>query len=732
MGGESRPAASLLAGGGPGGEAGGGAVGVVGDRPGGAVPVADQGELAAVVEVLQRAPGLVGAHMGGLYLLGAGGEVLELALTLGAARQFTRGWQHVGVAAAIPVADAVRTGELVWVGGGEAMARRYPRVAVAMPYAFCLAALPVTVAGATVGVVFLLWPAAHPAELPPAERQGLERLAEELGQALAGTPQPIRLGPRPLPVVPPGGAADLLTATVARLPDGVCALGLDGRLTLVSAQAARLLGRPAAELIGQRPWAALAWLRDPIYEYHYRAAVISQEQSSFVAVCPPDHWLYFRLYPDLYGVTVRVTAAAVTERELPAVPLPPEPIPHTRPGALYHILHLATALTEAASVQDVVSMIADQIVPGFGGQAVAVLLAESGKLRTVGHRGYPPGLVDQFDGTPLTESTPGVRASTNPVPAFFESRAELDRLYAGRRETQDGMAAWAYLPLVTSGRLIGTCVLAFAEPHHFALEERAVLTALGGLIAQALDRARLYDAKSGLAHGLQDSLLPRALPTVPGLQIAARYLPATEGMDVGGDFYDLIRVDHGALAVVIGDVQGHNVNAAALMGQIRTAVRAFATADADPSTVMARTNRLITDLGTTLLASCAYLRVDLVRREAQLADAGHPAPLLRDRAGRARLLTPHSGVVLNVDPDAEYPQTRIRLPIGTTLLLYTDGLVETPGGDLDQALGRLAATFARHGGEPLDRLADTLIGQSGQAETRTDDVALLLVRSVPT
>ncbi|MCX4744356.1 SpoIIE family protein phosphatase [Kitasatospora sp. NBC_01287] len=686
--------------------------------------------LDTLVEPLRSAPELLGAHMGGVYLLSADGQALEMALSLGAIRQFVRGWQHVGLAAAIPVADAVREGELVWVGGAGEMARRYPRVAVAMPYAFSLAAVPLTAGGRRLGAVFFLWPAAHPAELSPTERGALGEIAGRLARRVAAADPPLRAGPRPLPVVPPGGAADLLAATVARLPDGVCAIGLDGRLTLVSAQAARLLARPADQLLGARPWTALPWLRDPIYEYHYRAAVISGEPSSFVALRPPDQWLSFRLFPDAFGVTARIAAAQVTRRALPVDPVPLEPVPHTRPGALYWILHLATALTEAASVQDVVSMVADQIVPGFGGRAVAVLLAEGGKLRIAGHRGYPPGLVDQFDGTPLTESTPGVRASTNPVPAFFENRAELERIYAGRRETQDGMAAWAYLPLVTSGRLIGTCVLAFAEPHHFALEERAVLTALGGLIAQALDRARLYDTKSGLAHGLQDSLLPSALPVVPGLRTAARYLPATEGMEVGGDFYDLIRVDDGGLAVVIGDVQGHNVNAAALMGQIRTAVRAFASVDADPSSVLAGTNRLLADLGTTLLASCAYLRVDLARREAWLADAGHPVPLLRGPDGRARLLSPRSGLVLNVDPDAEYPQIRIRLPVGTTLLLYTDGLVETPGGDLDQALARLADTFARHGGEPLDRLADTLIDQSGQAEQRTDDVAVLLVRSV--
>ncbi|MFI9271339.1 SpoIIE family protein phosphatase [Kitasatospora sp. NPDC052896] len=700
--------------------------------PRGTEPAAED-HLDAVAETLRSAADRLGTHMGGCYLLSDDGQLLELTMTLGAARQFTRGWQHVGVAAPIPVADAVRDGRVVWVGGAEEMARRYPRVAVAMPYAFSLVAAPVEAQRGTLGVVFFIWPASHSTELSPAERHGLSVITSQLAEVLvraAAVGRPIRPGARPATTAA-RSADDPLTAMMTRLPEGMCGIGLDGRLAAVTPTAAELLGEPVELLLGTKPWVALPWLRDPVYEYSYRAAVMSGEPTSFVALRPPDRWLSFELFPDAAGLTVRVSAAEVGEHEVPAPEAPAEPAAHTRPGALYHILHLATALTEAVTVQDVVSMVSEQIVPAFGGQAVAVLMAESGRLRIVGHRGYPPGLVDQFDGTSLTESTPGVQASTNPVPAFFESRAELERLYAGRRETQDGMASWAYLPLVTSGRLIGTCVLAFAEPHRFTVGERAVLTSLGGLIAQALDRARLYDTKLGLAHGLQDILLPHALPVVPGLEATARYLPGTEGMDIGGDFYDIVRVDRGTVAIVIGDVQGHNVNAAALMGQIRTAVRAFATADADPSTVLARTNLLLFDLGTTLLASCAYLRVDLASREAWLADAGHPAPLLRGPDGRVSLVQPRSGLVLNVEPTAEYPQTDIGLPIGSTLVLYTDGLIETPGGDLDQAVAGLGATLARHGDEPLDQLADALLGRAERAEHRTDDIALLVVRSVP-
>ncbi|MFD0350639.1 hypothetical protein ACFQ0M_40740 [Kitasatospora aburaviensis] len=145
-------------------------------------------------------PQRVGAHMGGLYLLSDDRQLLELVMTFGAARQFTRPWQHVGMTVPIPVADATRSGRIVWVGGAEEMARRYPRVAVAMPYAFCLAAVPLVLGSTTYGVLFLLWPAAHPGAAAPRTR-GARRARPGPGRdpgggGPGGSSDPARPGPR--------------------------------------------------------------------------------------------------------------------------------------------------------------------------------------------------------------------------------------------------------------------------------------------------------------------------------------------------------------------------------------------------------------------------------------------------------------------------------------------------------------------------------------------------------
>ncbi|MEU1627623.1 SpoIIE family protein phosphatase [Streptomyces sp. NPDC020096] len=693
-------------------------------------------DLDALVARLDAARDRLGAHVAALYVPVPGADVLELVAMLGMPREFIGPWERVALATSAPVTDAMRERRLVWVGGEEAMVRLYPAIALALPYAFSLAALPLVAEGAAVGAVFACWPGWHSPELSDTEHDALMELSADLARLLrkaAVAGRPVRAGPEPLVITAESGdpgSPESLTAMVHRLPEGMCALDVRGRLTWVTPRAASLLGAPVFQLLGARPWDVLPWLRDPVYEDRYRAALASRQISSFVALRPPDRWLAFRLYPDASGITVRVNEANVAPHDMPGPILAADAELPTRSGAYYHILHLASKLTQAAGVVDVVDLVADQIVPSFGAQAVAILIAEGDRLLIAGHRGYPPGLIDTFDGTPLTSATPGVHALISGAPSFFESRDELERMYPVRPEMRDTMSAWAYLPLVASGRLVGTCVLAFDQPHRFTVHERAVLTSLGGLIAQALDRARMYDAKLELAHGLQESLLPHALPILPGLEAAARYLPGTEGMDIGGDFYDILRVDRCTAGAVIGDVQGHNVAAAALMGQIRTAVRAYATAGADPGAVLSQTNRLMNDLDTNLLASCIYLRVDLRGRYALMATAGHPRPLLRTPDGEVRVPEVAGGIVLGAEAIASYPLTRIPMPVGTVLALYTDGLIEAPGVDMDDALDTLGTQLARFDDGPLDALADALTTHAEQARHRTDDIALLLLRSV--
>ncbi|WP_189940671.1 SpoIIE family protein phosphatase [Streptomyces aurantiogriseus] len=677
----------------------------------------------------------VGAHSGAVYLRLGDEPVLEMAVMAGLPRAFAAPWERVGLSAPIPVAEAVRERRLVWVGGEVAMARRYPRIAVALPYPFALAALPVATVSKVYGAVFVTWPGSHPPELSDRERRELESACARLGVRLeraAAENRAVRAETDPLEAGPLGGVSGTLGTVeaarmVARLPYGLCSLDLRGRVGFANAAVAELLGVPVSGLLGTQLWASVPWLNDPMYEERYRAALLSQDATSFVALRPPSEWLSFRLYPSTTGISVRVSRArAVSEARATG---PGKGDAPTQLVSMSQALSLAGALTETVSVQDVVRLVADEIAPAVGSRALALLDARAGRVHVLGHDGYPdPRVVEQFDGMPLSTPTPDAHAVAHGVPAFFDSRQRLEHLYPARRTTRDGFAAWAYLPLIASGRPVGACVLAYAEPRTFSTHERAVLTSMAGLIAQALDRALLYDTKHRLAHGLQAALLPHSLPALPGIEATARYLPATRGMEIGGDFYDLVPSRPLPVAV-IGDVQGHNVTAAGLMGQIRTAVRAYTTVGQEPAEVMRSTNRLLIDLGADLFASCLYLRLDPERGRAVMARAGHPPPLLRRADGRVRVLDLAGGPLLGIDGEATYPTTEVDLSPGCVLALYTDGLVESPGVDIEDAITELGRRLAEAGDLPLEDLADGLVGPFAAAEERIDDVALLLLRA---
>ncbi|MFI6578773.1 SpoIIE family protein phosphatase [Nocardiopsis sp. NPDC050513] len=684
-------------------------------------------------EELRRVIRAVGGHAGAVYLVEPGDSTLVMSVLAGVARDLVRSWFRVSLSTALPVVEAARERHLVWLPSGEELAQRFPRAAITVPYDFATVAYPLAADREILGGFFVIGRSDRPG-LSSEEREALAGAARAMVDTLErarAMGQPITPTPAPYMLRPPPAASDpseVLTELVDRLPEGLCSLDVNGRVTMVTDAATRLLGEARERLVGHRPWTALPWLDNPVYEDRYRAAVLSHRPTEFVALCPPDQWLSFRLHPGDTGVSVLISETEVDwEGEEPHTRQAP-----TRAGVLYHILHLASALTEAASVNDVIDLVADEIVPAVGASALALFThdAERRQLRLIGQRGFDPAFVASIDGEPADATAPAARASMTGVPGFFRSLKELQTVYSSPDVyVQKDMEGWAFLPLVASGRPIGTCMLGFTRPHNFTVQERAVLNSLGGLIAQALERARLYDLKLNLARGLQAGMLPHWLPRIQGLSSAARYLPGTEGMDIGGDFYDLIPLGPGRGAAVIGDVQGHNVSAAALMGQLRTAVLAYATArDGRPGEVLTQTNRLLCMMESELFASCLLLRLDTVSRLVRMARAGHPEPLMGGVDG-GHILSAPEGLLLGIDPEAEYPETEFELLPGATLAMYTDGLIEAPGIDLDEAKAGMADRLAALHHLPVERAADELTSKVSEVPHRRDDTALLLLRA---
>jgi serine phosphatase RsbU (regulator of sigma subunit) len=372
-----------------------------------------------------------------------------------------------------------------------------------------------------------------------------------------------------------------------------------------------------------------------------------------------------------------------------------------------------------------------ELLPPFGGRRLAIYLLQDRHLYLAWENGFPKGFLAPFEGVGLDARLPGVETLTTGRPLFFDSMQQLTAAYPGIALDAE-VGARAFLPLIASGRPVGSCILGFDRSRSFSTEERTVLTALAGLIAHAMEKAQRYESEAALARGLQQALLPRRLSAHPQVETAGRYLPGTQGMEVGGDWYDVVEAGDG-LALVIGDVQGHGVQAAATMGQLRSAVRAFALGDRPPDEVMSGTNHLLIDLDPGQFASCCYIRLDPASGVARAARAGHPPPLLRHPDGHTEVVDLPVGVVLGVDPQAQYPVAELRMEPGAVLALYTDGLVERPGIDIDEgitalrvALAKAGAPATRAGRRPLAGVADRLTATARHSVDRPDDIALLL------
>ncbi|WP_412126774.1 SpoIIE family protein phosphatase [Streptomyces tubercidicus] len=288
-----------------------------------------------------------------------------------------------------------------------------------------------------------------------------------------------------------------------------------------------------------------------------------------------------------------------------------------------------------------------------------------------------------------------------------------------------GPGGLAVLPLPAEGRIVGVCLVGWEEEHHFGPEERSLLTATAGLVGQALVRAHAMDAGHELATMLQRSLLPRKLPSLPGGVAVARYLPATMGLEVGGDWYDVIPLSDGRIALVIGDVEGHSAGAATIMGQMRTAIRAYAVEGHPPDVVIAHANRLLLGMETDLFATCCYVDLDMEEGIAWFVRAGHLPPLLRLPDGSTEELVVEGGPPLGVAEDAEFPLTEMGLAPGTVIALLTDGLAESAGLPLEDGLRRVRAALAAADPADAGQLADALLGG---AKRRDDDVAVLVLR----
>lgn len=394
-------------------------------------------------------------------------------------------------------------------------------------------------------------------------------------------------------------------------------------------------------------------------------------------------------------------------------------------------------LAHARTVNDVTDVLKDPEALGHLG-AVSIMLGvvDGGRIHLVAE-GQLGSYVPEIEYTRIDAALPMSEAVRNLRPVYVGTREEFQQRFPQLWPYIEPLAvrSGVYLPLIAQGRPIGALGLLYTWDGEFTAEERNVLMALGSGIAQSLQRAMLFEQEHDLAEGLQRAMLPRRIPEVAGARVAVRYRAARMGRDIGGDWYDVIPLDGGRVGVMIGDVEGHDTDAAAVMGQLRIALRAYISEGHTPGTAMARASAFLRELQTDRFATCTYADIDLGTGMARMVRAGHLDPVVRRGDGSCHRIQVAGGLPLGL-PAREpaegghggsgYPVTSLELHPGDTLLLCTDGLTDRPGGDSETGM-REFMEAVRTGPVDVEELADALcdlVGDSGSG----DDMALLLLR----
>ncbi|AGS73346.1 regulatory protein [Streptomyces collinus Tu 365] len=647
--------------------------------------------------VLEQALVFAGAAFAGVYAPGADPAGLCLVESAGLPRTLYGLRDGYPAAGASPVAEAHRTGRAVWLGPAELAdfpeARRTPSAD------FSVAVLPLGPAGGGC----LLAVSEHPGGFGTDDRACLELVARAVAV-------PASIGTTEAGEPPPADRFSLAMDT-GRVEVG------DTILRLFGIGREKFDGR-VETLLGLTVPEDLPALMSVVEADHMS---IGERELEFRVLQPsgPPKWLRLRgrMLSSGEGRPARLVGTVADASTL-----------RSDVTDVARVQRLAAALAMAGTVKDVGKAVVVALRKPLQADRLALAELENDRLVvTVLDPPEPESWPELWRSEWRTEWPDApVRSMPTLAAALREGRSRIwpagSALEPALAEV--GPGGLAVLPLPAGGRMAGACLIGWDRPHDFAPDERALLTASAGLAGQALLRAHAFDAEHELVGMLQRTLLPRRLPRLPGAVAVARYLPTTAGLEVGGDWYDVIPLADNHVAFVIGDVQGHNAGAATLMGQMRTALRAYAAEGHAPDVVVTHANRLLLDMETDLFATCCYVDVDMEQGTAWCVRAGHLQPVLRHPDGSTEIVEAEGGPPLGVLTRADFPMTPLRLQPGTVLALTTDGLVESAEADIDEGMARFAAELAAADPGHLGLVADALL----TGAHRGDDVALLLMR----
>ncbi len=404
------------------------------------------------------------------------------------------------------------------------------------------------------------------------------------------------------------------------------------------------------------------------------------------------------------------------------------------------LLRANLALADASHFHEAVLKLAEVAVPALGDICLIDVLGPDGALTRLAAKHADPSrqpLTSQLIRHPpdLSGDHPAARAVRTGEPQW-SSAMPSDFMVNTTQSTEHyqltqrlHFRAYVSVPLVAADEVIGALTVVSTEGSRGVGDDALPLAQdLARQVARAIERARTADEQTSIARRLQTSLLPAPPREIPGLDIALRYEASGRSAEVGGDFYDVVPLPDGRIALAIGDIEGHDMIAATLMGQVRSAMRAFLLLDPDPSLVLARLDVFVREQPVDRLATCALAVLDVPPGRIELAVAGHPPPIRGGPAGPTAplALDPGPPLGLGLGPGSIH---RYSWPAGSILVFYTDGLVDVGRPGESDRLSILVDTISSHASESAQRLADQILIDLVSEDSVHDDIALLVVSS---
>jgi serine phosphatase RsbU (regulator of sigma subunit)/PAS domain-containing protein len=534
------------------------------------------------------------------------------------------------------------------------------------------------------------------------------------------------------------------------MPTAFFSVDTDWRFTYVNAEAERVLDRPRQALLGGDLWELFPAAVSSVFEDSYRGAMRAGIPASFDAYYPAplDAWFEVRAWPGPEGLAVYfldITARRHAEEQAGRT---------ARRAAL--VAKVTAELSETLDGEQAVARLAQLVVPELAEWCLVTLVDDDEQagarrgLRDIGWWHADP------DRRPLVEEYAATRIAALRERSFLSqalstadtvtvqgeaTRRIVEMLSPGRAAEVLSVLApetAAVLPLRGRTGVVGLITL-FNGPERGSLtaEEAAMAAEVATRAGLALDNSRLYRHQRQLAEGLQRALLTEP-PHAPGLRLAVRYEPAAEAAQVGGDWYDAFLQRDGGTVLVIGDVVGHDIVAAASMGQLRSVLRGIAVATgAGPAELLEEVDHAMVTLQFPTLATAVVATIEPAtagsggRRTVRWSNAGHPPPVVVGPDGSvAEIQAAEPDLLLGVVPDARRGETVTVLDAGATLFLYTDGLVERRDLPLEDGIATLHDVLRDVAHEDLHAMCDAVLRRMLPA-TRTDDVAVVAVRLEP-